>query len=85
MKDMQLRLEKLRDDAAECAVIAGLAETREKRELFARLSEHLNALADQVEQAISAVANPAVFLRRQTSEPFPKAGGEKGCQKKRCC
>lgn len=82
---MQLRLEKLRDDAAECAVIAGLAETREKRELFARLSEHLNALADQVEQAISAVANPAVFLRRQTSEPFPKAGGEKGCQKKRCC
>jgi hypothetical protein len=78
MKDMQLRLEKLRDDAAECAVIAGLAETREKRELFARLSEHLNALADQVEQAISAVANPAVFLRRQTSEPFPESRRRRG-------
>ena len=85
MKDMQLRLEKLRDDAAECAVIAGFAETREKRELFARLSEHFNGLADQVEQAISAVANPAVFLRGQTNEPFSKAGGEEGCQKKRCC
>ena len=64
-------------------MIAGLAKTREKRELFARLSEHLNALADQVEQTISAVANPAVFLRGQTIEPFPKAGGEEGCQKKR--
>ncbi len=28
MKDMQRRLDKLRDDAAECAVIAGLAETK---------------------------------------------------------
>jgi hypothetical protein len=49
MKDMQRRLERLRDDAAECAVIAGLAETKEKQELFARLAEHLNMLADQVE------------------------------------
>jgi len=54
MKDMQRRLERFRDDAAECAVIAGLAETKEKQELFARLAEHLNMLADQVEQAISA-------------------------------
>jgi hypothetical protein len=54
MKDMQRQLERLRDDAAECAVIAGLAETKEKQELFARLAEHLNMLADQVEQAISA-------------------------------
>jgi|HubBroStandDraft_6_1064221.scaffolds.fasta_scaffold257180_3 hypothetical protein len=29
MKDIQRRLEKLRDDAAECAVIGGLAETKE--------------------------------------------------------
>ena len=34
MKDMLRRLETLRNDAAECAVIAGRAETREKRELF---------------------------------------------------
>ena len=54
MKDMQRQLERLRDDAAECAVIAGLAETKEKQELFARLAEHLNMLADEVEQAISA-------------------------------
>jgi hypothetical protein len=29
MKDIQRRLEELRDDAAECAVIGGLAETKE--------------------------------------------------------
>jgi hypothetical protein len=79
MKDMQKRLETLRDEAAECAVIAGLSETKEKRELFARLSEHLTALADQVEKAISAVANPDP----QASERFPKASDEEDCQKKR--
>jgi hypothetical protein len=54
MQDMQRRLEKLRDDAAECAVTAGLAETREELDLFARLAQHLGALADDVEQAITA-------------------------------
>jgi hypothetical protein len=49
MKDMKRRLEKLRDDAADCAVIAGLAETIEKRELFVRLAEHLNIMADEVQ------------------------------------
>jgi hypothetical protein len=52
MKDMQAHLEKLRDDAAECAVISGLATDKEKRDLFERLSRHLNALADQVELVI---------------------------------
>jgi hypothetical protein len=54
MQDMKRRLEKLRDDAAECAITSGLAETKEKRELFARLSEHLSVLADEVEQAMTA-------------------------------
>jgi hypothetical protein len=62
MDDMKRRLEKLRDDAAECAITSGLAETREKRELFARLAEHLSGLADEVEQVIAA----------HRSEPFPK-------------
>jgi hypothetical protein len=56
MDDMKRRLEKLRDDAAECAITSGLAETREKRELFARLAEHLSGLADEIEAAMTDAA-----------------------------
>ena len=52
MKDMRAYLDKLREDAADCAVIAGLAENREKRALFSRLAEHLTVLAGEVEVAI---------------------------------
>jgi hypothetical protein len=69
MKDMKRRLEKLRDDAADCAVIAGLAETREKRELFIRLAEHLNILADEVELAILAVVPPDTSPARKNCDP----------------
>jgi hypothetical protein len=54
MKDYQAHLEKLRTDAAECALIRDLATDKEKRELFDRLSIHLSTLADQVEQAMLA-------------------------------
>ena len=52
MKDMQAQLEKLQRDAAECALIRDLATNPKKRELFARLAEHLAMLASAVEQAI---------------------------------
>jgi hypothetical protein len=42
MKDMQAHLEKLRMDAEECALVSKLAIDKRKRELFARLSKHLN-------------------------------------------
>ncbi len=54
MQDMTAHLEKLRTDAAECALIRDLATDRQKRELFTRLAEHLNALASEVEAAIAA-------------------------------
>jgi hypothetical protein len=54
MKDMQAHLEKLRADAAECAVISGLATDKQKRELFAKLGAHLAVLADEVERVIDA-------------------------------
>ena len=54
MRDMREHLEKLRDEAAECAMISAEAQTREKRELFANLAIQLMALADQVERAIAA-------------------------------
>jgi hypothetical protein len=47
MKDIEAHLEKLRADA-KCKLISDLATDREKRELFARLAEHLNVLATEV-------------------------------------
>ncbi|WLB58042.1 hypothetical protein [Bradyrhizobium japonicum] len=54
MKDMQAQLEKLRTDAAECALIRDLATNPKKRDLFTKLAEHLTILADEVERAIAA-------------------------------
>ncbi|MGY8661740.1 hypothetical protein Q3C01_05145 [Bradyrhizobium sp. UFLA05-109] len=53
MKDMQAQLEKLRRDAADCALIRDLAIDPKKRELFTRLAEHLSTLATEVERAIA--------------------------------
>ena len=47
MKDMQAHLEKLRADAAECALIRDLATNPGKRALFTRLAEHLSTLASE--------------------------------------
>jgi hypothetical protein len=59
MKDMQARLETLRTDANDCALIGKLATERGKRELFARLAAHLSNLALDVEQHIKAHATEA--------------------------
>ncbi len=53
MQDMKTHLEKLRTDAAECALIRDLATDPQKRLLFTRLAEHLSALATEVEAAIA--------------------------------
>jgi hypothetical protein len=52
MKDYQAQIEKLRKDAAECALIRDLATDKAKREMFDRLASHLTVLADQVELAM---------------------------------
>jgi hypothetical protein len=54
MKDMKAHLEKLRVDAEDCALISKLATDMQKRELFARLAEHLSLLASEVERAMAA-------------------------------
>ncbi len=46
MKDMQVHLEKLRADAAECALIRDLATEPTKRALFTRLAVHLENSRD---------------------------------------
>ncbi len=58
MKDYQTHLERLRRDAAECALIRDLATDMAKRELFGRLNNHLTALADEVEKAVERVHSP---------------------------
>jgi hypothetical protein len=54
MEDMTAHLEKLRIDAEDCALISKLATDMQKRELFARLADHLGVLASEVERAIAA-------------------------------
>jgi hypothetical protein len=54
VKDYQASIEKLRRDAAEAALIRDLATNGTKREMFGRLHEHLNRLADEVERAMKS-------------------------------
>ena len=54
MKDYRASLEKLREDAVEAALIRDLATDTNKREMFDRIHRHLNRLADEVEQALTA-------------------------------
>lgn len=56
MQDMATRLAKLRDDAEDCILISRLAPDPHKRELFARLADHLAALALDVERAMKEVS-----------------------------
>lgn len=58
MQDMQQHLEKLRRDAAECAMIRDLSTDAAKRELFTKLTDHLGVLASEVERAIAAAEAP---------------------------
>jgi hypothetical protein len=53
MQDMKAHLDKLRADAAECALIRDLATDPQKRMLFTRLADHLSTLAGEVEAAIA--------------------------------
>lgn len=55
MKDYQASIEKLRRDANEAASIRDLATDPTKRDMFAGLHEHLNRLADEVEQAMKSI------------------------------
>ena len=48
-----MHLEKLRRDAAECALIRDLTTDIRKRELFTKLADHLAALAAEVEKAVA--------------------------------
>jgi hypothetical protein len=52
VKDYQEHLERLRKEAAECALIRDLATDKQKREMFDRICNHLSVLAHQIEMAM---------------------------------
>jgi hypothetical protein len=52
MKDYYDSIEKLRREAADAALIRDLATDKIKREMYDRLHDHLNRLADEVERAM---------------------------------
>jgi len=52
MQDMLARLEKLRQEAAECGLIRDAATNPKKRDLFDRLAAHLTVLASEIERVI---------------------------------
>lgn len=52
MQDMQALLDRLVDQAAECAAVAAEATEKSKRDVFARPAEHFGLLAAQVENAM---------------------------------
>jgi hypothetical protein len=52
VKDYQAAVDKLRTDAADAARIRDLATDISKREMFDRLHQHLNRLADEIERVM---------------------------------
>ncbi len=71
MKDMVAHLEKLRADAAECAMIRDLAVDQRKRELFARLAEHLQVLANESSLFVMALARKICATSRAEDVLLP--------------
>jgi hypothetical protein len=54
-------IEKLRNDAAEAALISGLATDKTKREMYARLHQQLQGLANDDERAMKSKAAESVL------------------------
>jgi hypothetical protein len=53
MQDYLAAMERLRKDAAEAELIRDLATENAKRDFFDRLHQHLNRLADEIEEAMN--------------------------------
>ncbi len=69
--DMQARYEKLLADAADCAQLRDFATDPEKRELFGRLSDHLNTLATLMQRAMGLQTIGEVPPRSPRPTPKP--------------
>jgi hypothetical protein len=79
MKDYLASIEKLRRDASEAALIRDLATDQAKREMFDRLCQHLDRLADEVEKAMNSPETPQA---RQVAGEY--ASDQRAILKKLC-
>jgi hypothetical protein len=70
MKDIQAHLDKIRSDAAECLLLSSIA-TDGKREVFARMAEHLNALAFELEKTLATTETNRVGTPDQKEPVAP--------------
>jgi hypothetical protein len=64
-------LERLHDQAAECAMLSAEATDRIKRDLFRKLYADLTTLANRVESVLNGITASDTFVGRKTYEPFP--------------
>jgi TPR repeat protein len=77
MTDMQAQLGKIRSDAAECLVLSGLAES-ERKEMFAKMAEHLNGLALEIEKKIAADGPVVPVVGHRLAEAIPDPSSARG-------
>ena len=80
VKDYRRHLETLRKQAAESALISTLTTVPQKRELFARHAEHLNALAAEVERAMAMANQEASTDQTDPGRVVNPAQGDDGVQ-----
>jgi len=67
MTEMQAQLDKIRSDAAECLVLSSLAKS-ERKEMFAKMAEHLNGLALELEKKIAVEGAHLPFVEHRSPE-----------------
>jgi hypothetical protein len=69
MKDYLAHAEKLRAEAAECALIRDLATDKAKREMFDRLVSHLTVLAGRASRSRPKASSSRVEGCFQDTDP----------------
>ena len=72
MNDMRSRVEKLRDDAAECAMSASEVRGKKQRDLLLVLARQLTLLADQLDEVARAGLPSEAFLGGRHYDSFAK-------------
>ena len=69
MSDIQSVLGKLRSEVAECLVLSNVASDPEKRQLFARVAEHISGLASAVQSELVTEPAKAMYVRLNFIRP----------------
>lgn len=76
MSDVQRVLEKLRSEAAECLVVSNVATDPEKRQLFARVAEHISGLASAVQNELVLPPDLVDVVNQRPTEVIRGSGSK---------